>query len=533
MAQNKLARMLRDQFSVLKNKRANWESHWQEIADFVLPRRADVNVTRSRGDKRTERIFDATALRSSELFASSLHGMLTNPATAWFSMRYKDESIAKDKQNKDWLEACTETMYMALDRSNFQQEVHELYSDLITFGTGCMMIESDEESFLRFSTRHIKEVYIQENNKAQVDTIHREIKMTARAVVQQFGIENVGKNISQAMKKSPHEDVTIYHCVKPNDKSNPYEMKNSAMKFSSMYYTDDGHLISASGYKEFPFVVPRYLKSSSEVYGRSPAMTSLPDIKMINKMSETTIKAAQKMVDPPLLVPDDSFMLPIRTNPGGLNFYRSGTRDTITPLAIGANTPLGLQIEEQRRTAIKQAFYVDQLLMSQNQMMTATEVMQRNEEKMRLLAPVLGRLQSEMLRPLIDRTFAILLRKQILPAPPESLQGQDINIEYVSPLARSQKLGDIQAILRTLEITTPLAQMSPLMDYMNNDELIVHLAKVLGVPSKVMRSTTEVEEIRQQRAQQQQEAQQQQQQMQLAETAAKSPQLMEQMQQGG
>ena len=519
---------LKNQFSQLKTKRQNWESHWQEVADYCLPRRADVTTKRSRGDKRTERIFDGTALHSLELLSSSLHGMLTNAATPWFSMRFKDEAITNKEENKEWLEACTDTMYMALDRSNFQQEIHELYTDMVAFGTGCMMIEDDEKDFIRFSTRHIKEIYIQENNKGKVDTIHRELKMTARAALLQFG-DKLPTRLAKIAKSNPHDDVTIYHCVKPNDELNPYKVDNKSMEYSSIYYDDDGAIINISGFMEFPFVVPRWLKSSSEVYGRSPSMTALADVKMINKMSETTIKAAQKMVDPPLLVPDDSFMLPVRTQPGGLNFYRSGSRDTITPLNIGANTPLGLNIEEQRRTAIKQAYYVDQLLMSQNIQMTATEVMQRNEEKMRLLAPVLGRLQSEMLQPLINRTFNILLRKGILPAAPEELQGQTIDIEYVSPLARSQKQGDVQAILRTLEIVTPLSQMSPVMDYLDSDKLVNHLAKVLGVPAKVIRSVEQVEQMRKQRAAAEQQAAQAQQDMQLAEAGGKVAPLVKEL----
>jgi hypothetical protein len=522
---------LKGQFDQLKTKRQNWESHWQEVADYCLPRRADVTAKRSRGDKRTERIFDGTALHSLELLSSSLHGMLTNAASPWFSMRFKDEGIGLQEENKEWLEACTDTMYMALDRSNFQQEIHELYTDLVAFGTGCMMIEDDEKDMVRFSTRHIKEIFIAENNKGAVDTIHRELRMSARSAYQQFG-DKLPSRLLKIAKSNPHDDVSIYHCVKPNDKLNPYSVDNKSMEFSSIYYDDDGVIINVSGFMEFPFVVPRWLKSSNETYGRSPSMTALADVKMINKMSETTIKAAQKMVDPPLLVPDDSFILPVRTQPGGLNFYRSGSRDTITPLNIGANTPLGLQIEEQRRTAIKQAFYVDQLLMSQNIQMTATEVMQRNEEKMRLLAPVLGRLQSEMLMPLINRTFNILLRKGILPTAPESLQGQTIDIEYVSPLARSQKQGDVQAILRTLEIITPMAQMSPVMDFIDSDKMVSHLASVLGVPSKVIRSVDEVQNLRKQRAAAEQQAAQAQQDMQLAEAGGKVAPLVKELNNG-
>ena len=136
----KTAKELSNQFSKLKGKRQNWESHWQEIADYVLPRRADVNKSRSSGDKRTEFIYDGTALHASELLSSSLHGMLTNAATPWFSMRFKNESLAMEEESREWLEACTQTMYIALDRSNFQQEIHELYTDLVVFGTSAMMI---------------------------------------------------------------------------------------------------------------------------------------------------------------------------------------------------------------------------------------------------------------------------------------------------------------------------------------------------------------------------------------------------------
>ena len=147
-------------FSQLKSQRGTWDSHWQEIADYVLPRRADVTVKRARGDKRTEKIFDSTAINAAELLASSLHGMLTNAASPWFSMSYKDRALNLDDASMEWLEECTNQMYIVLNRSNFQQEIHELYQDLITFGTAGMIIEKDETSGLRFSTRHISEIYL-------------------------------------------------------------------------------------------------------------------------------------------------------------------------------------------------------------------------------------------------------------------------------------------------------------------------------------------------------------------------------------
>ena len=505
-------------FSQLKSQRGTWDSHWQEIADYVLPRRADVTVKRARGDKRTEKIFDSTAINAAELLASSLHGMLTNAASPWFSMSYKDRALNLDDASMEWLEDCTNQMYIVLNRSNFQQEIHELYQDLITFGTAGMIIEKDEEAGLRFSTRHISEIYIQENEFGRVDTVYRLFKMSARSAVNMFGTEY--EKIAKLNENNPYSDVELLHIVLPRDIYDPRKQDALNKPFASIYCDPETNFVlGEGGYDEFPYVVPRFLKSSVEMYGRSPAMVALADIKMINKMSETIIKAAQKTIDPPLLVPDDGFILPIRTVPGGLNFYRSGSRDRIEPLNTNANIGLGVQYEEQRRDAIRKAFYVDQLLLAQRVNMTATEVLQRNEEKMRMLAPVLGRLQGEMLQPLITRCFNIMLRLNMFPPAPEPLQGQIIDIEYTSPLARSQRSGDINASVRMIEMLAPLQQLAPVFDYVDVDKFVKHTQEVLGVPAKIMRSDQEVVQLRQQRQAEQQAMMEAQAQLQQAEAA--------------
>ena len=520
MAQTDLAKNLLKRFDRLKSQRQNWESHWQEVADYMQPRKADVTKSRSRGDKRTELIFDSSPLQSVELLAASLHGMLTNPSTPWFSLRFKEEDMEFEDEAKEWLESATETMYSAFNKSNFQQEIFELYHDLITFGTAAMFIEEDDEDILKFSTRHINEIFIAENEKGRIDTVFRKFKLSARAAIQKFG--DVSANIATVAKKDPYEEIEILHAVYPRSDFNPKKQDKQNMPFESVYLdASSGDELSVSGFREFPFVVPRYLKASHEIYGRSPAMTALPDVKMLNEMSKTTIKSAQKQVDPPLLVPDDGFILPVRTVPGGLNFYRAGTRDRIEPLNIGANTPLGLNMEEQRRNSIRNAFYVNQLMMQNGPQMTATEVIQRNEEKMRLLGPVLGRLQSELLKPLIDRCFALILRKNLFRPAPEFLAGQDIEIEYVSPLAKAQKSTELSSIMRAIEILGSLSNVAPVFDHINMDKLVRHLADIVGVPQKILKPQSELNAERQQAAQQQEQMQQMQQVQQLAEAGGK------------
>ena len=519
-----LSSSLKDNLSRLQELRSTWESHWQEVSDLVLPRKAEITKERQRGDKRNVQIFDATAIHALELLAASLHGMLTSSANRWFSLRYKDTDLNENDEAREWLEDATERMYVAFARSNFQQEIFESYHDLIAFGTACVLIEEDKDDILRFSARHIKELYIQENDKGFVDTVYRKFKMSAQAAVTKFGVENLSKEVLNTAKKNPFDEMEFVHVVRPRKDFDQNKIDKSNMPFESIYFEfKSGHIISIGGFRELSYVVPRYLKASTEIYGRSPAMNALPDIKVLNKMVENALKAAAKQIDPPLLVPDDSMLNPIRMSPGSLNYYRSGSRDRIEPLQIGQATSVTLNSENQRREAIGRMFHVDQLLVTENRNMTATEVMSRNEEKMKILGPVLGRLQSELLQPLIVRVFNIMVRNNLFLPAPEILVNQEVDIEYVSPMAVAQRSQELQSLMRGVEIFGSMSQMLPVMDFIDENGLIKQLIRTLGLPAKVIKSDQQVQQIREERAAQQAQAQQMQQQMmesQMAKNAA-------------
>lgn len=523
-------------YSTLQTQRSSWESHWQEIADYIVPRKADITKKRTSGDKRSELIFDGTAIHAAELMAASLHGMLTNAATPWFSLRYEENELNGDDESKEWLEGATDVMYQHLARSNFQEQIHELYSDLVTFGTGVIFVEDDKKNGLRFSTRHIAECYVSEDEDGRVDTVFRKYKTTARAAVRQFGEQQVTQRIDKINSTDPYAEIELLHVVMPRDDYDSRKKNTKNMPYASIYIdAEEKQILGESGYQEFAYCVPRFLKGSFELgYGRSPSMTALSDTKMINKMSETVIRAAQLQIHPPLMVPDDGFMAPVRTTPGGINFYRSGTRDRIEPLQIGSNNPIGEMQLEQRRTAIRAAFYVDQLILGQGPQMTATEVIQRTEEKMRLLGPVLGRLQAELLQPLISRCFAILSRQKKFAPAPESLRNGDIDIEYVSPLAKAQRSGDVQAVMQMFEFLGPLMNLDPsIVDYLDMDGLAKHVIKVTGTPAVVVRGEGEVAELREQRAAQQAQQQEMMQMQQLAQSAGQAAPALKEVREGG
>ena len=520
-----LAKELKDTLSRLEEKRSTWESHWQEIADLMLPRKAEITKSRSRGDKRSTAIYDATAIHSLELLSASLHGMLTSSANRWFSLRFKSNVLNEADEAKEWLEDSTDKMFLAFARSNFQQEIFENYHDLIAFGTSCLMVEEDEDDILRFSARHIKEIFIEENKKGLVDKIYRKFKMTAAQAVEKFGLDLLSKEVQNNFKNKPFDEIVICHVVRPRNVYNANKQDKANMPFQSIYLehgTD--HIISAGGFRENPYVISRYLKASTEIYGRSPAMNALPDVKVLNKMVEHSLKAAAKQIDPPLLVPDDSMLAPIRMTPGSLNYYRAGSgRDRIEPLNINQNISLSLQAEEARRTAIAKMFHIDQLVVTENRNMTATEVLQRQEEKMRILGPVMGRIQSELLEPMIIRVFSIMLRNKQFIQAPEILANQEIDIEYVSPMAIAQKGQELQSIIRGLEIFANVGQMAPVQDYIDENGLIKQIVKTLGLPARMIRSDKEVQAIRQERQavqQQQAEMQQQMAESEMAKNAA-------------
>jgi len=516
----KLASELKNNLSRLMEKRSTWESHWQEIADLMLPRKAEITKERARGDKRSTQIFDATGIHSLELLAASLHGMLTSSANRWFSLRYKEAVLNENDEAREWLEDSIDKMYLAFARSNFQQEIFENYHDLIAFGTSCLMVEEDEDDIIRFSARHIKEIYIEENKKGLIDNVYRKFKLTADQAIQKFGAENLSKEINSIYKSHPYDEVEICHIVRPRFNYDSSKKDKQNMKFQSIYFEHStDHIISVGGFNENVYVVSRYLKSSTEIYGRSPAMNALPDVKVLNKMVEHGLKAAAKQIDPPLLVPDDSMLAPVRMTPGSLNYYRSGSRDRIEPLNIGQNTTLTLNAENARREAIARMFHVDQLQIQSNRTMTATEVLQRNEEKMRILGPVMGRIQSELLEPMINRVFSIMLRNRLFREAPEILANQEIDIEYVSPMALAQKGQELQNIMRGLEIFGSISQMAPVQDYLDENGLVKQIVQTLGLPARMIKSDKQVEAIRMERQEAQQQQMQMQQQMAESEMA--------------
>lgn len=508
----------------LASERSLLEAQWQEIAELVRPMRADFNISREgawnttprmAGEKRQQRVFDSTPGFAADNLAAGLWGMITNSANNWFGLSHPIEEFNRDESVRLWLDEAARRMRNAFSANGqrFYAKAMELYLDQVSFGTGVFYTdEMPDGSGLFFSCRHLAECYISENAYEQVDTLYRRFLFTARQAYGLWG-EAAGENIVRVHDKEPERRFEFIHAVYPREDYNPKLLLDRRGKpFTSCYVNvEKRQLVHESGYFEFPYQVARWATASRGTYGDSPAMLALPDIKMLNAMSKTTIVAAQKVADPPILTVDERGLRGARTTPGG--FIYSGLdklgNPRYRPLETNANIGLGLEMEQQRRATIKEAFYGSLLLMVAQPNMTAAEWLGRQEEKLRLMGPHLGRIQSEFLDPLIDRVFGLMVRAGKFPAPPEILRRfPEIKVDYVSPLARAQKASEGAAIVRTFEALAPIGAANPeVYDNFDGDQVAQLLADAYGLPPKAVRDPKRVALLRQQKQQAAQMAQ--------------------------
>jgi hypothetical protein len=498
----------------LKSLRAPYENPWNDATAYILPNRGDFTISKGKGFTRTERIFDGTAPWANEQLASGLAGFLTNPTQRWFKLRFSDPDIDKRRDARKYLEAVENIMYndvFNLPGSNFAPQSHELYMDIGAFGTSVMMIEDKPGAPINFQTFHLGNCYIAEDGSGIVNTIYRMVTKTNRQLLAKYP-DKFSTQQKNAMLKKPYEEGECLHVVEPNDLFIPNEAKSTSKKWIStlVYMEKEKAILEEGGFDDFPYVVPRWQKTAEEVYGRGPGGTAMPDVKMVNAMMKTIIRAGQKVTDPPLMVPDDGFMLPIRTTPAGLNFYRSGIQDRIEEFGNKGRIDIGLDLLQNRHEHIMRVFHIDVLRMKEGgPEMTATEVLQRQEEKMRNIAPMTGRMQSEYTSPMITRVYKIGAKRKMFPDLPLDLTGQAMKIEYSSPVARAQKVTQLQNVTRLLEVFIPLVNIKPdLADKFDADGYFDWAHELLDAPTAVAANKDAVKIIRDERKKAQEEAQQ-------------------------
>jgi hypothetical protein len=521
-----LAKQIIRRHDQLKSARSNWETQWQQIAELMRPNRADFTLKRMPGERRGLEIFDSTPGLAVENLAAGLWGMVTNSANTWFNLAHPDEAVNQDPGAREWMDAVRDRMLNVFSANGqaFYSRVLDMYADLATFGTALLYVDEAEPGRIRFSSRPLTECVIAEGEDESIDTVFRKFELTARQAAKRWG-ERAPAKVKASVEYRPDDKFSFIHGVFPNEDMIPGRRDFRGKRWASVTVCcDTGEIVQQGGFDDFPYMVPRWSTATRGLYGESPAQLALADVKTLNVMSKTFMVASQKAADPPILAPDENAMMPVRLTPGGITYggVDANGNPLIRPLDSAGNFQLTDVMLEQKRQAVREAFYASLLLMVQRPNATATEILARQEEQLRLMGPHLGRIQAELLDPLIGRVFNLMYAMPgILPPLPEALQRSPVvQAEYVSPLARAQKASEAQAILRTVEAVAPIASLRPeVLDNFDWDEVSRSIGAGYGIPAKLMTDRRKVEAERAQRAQQAAEAQQQAQLAQAAELA--------------
>lgn len=499
--------------AILKSERALWESLWQDLAEYLLPRKDDIQTTQTAGMNRYTGLLDSAGQTNLELLAGFLHGMLTNPVGYFFNLGTGKLEVDQRDSVRRWIQSTVRTLHDKINNANFQTEVYELYLDLCAFGTGCLTVEFDDRNRLKFTARPLKEIFISEDAFGRVNEVHRAFKLDGYGLMQMFGEENIPSKTLKEIQSGKYTGVKyeVLHIVMPRDPSGN-KTRDSKLAFTSEYIlVCEKHTLKIGGFKDFPYLVPRWSKASGETWGRGPGERALAPTRVINEMKKTTIRGAQKSVDPPLMAPDDGFVLPLNTKPGGLNYYRSGAPqyDRIAPIFNDARVDFGYQVMDAEKVSIREAFYVDQLKLREGPQMTATEVAERAEQALRFLGPMLGRMQTEFLEPLVERVYYMLLQQGEIEQPPAEIADVELKIQFSSVAAMSQRMSEVQNINRAMAAITPFASFDPsVMDIFDGTATAKYLAKLFNYPQEGIRNQDQIDKIRKDRAEQQQAQQQ-------------------------
>ena len=465
--------------------RSNWDSQYQDCADYAMPQNNQITKKKAKGQVEDD-LFDTTAEESNIQLAAGLYSYMFPTEGRAFALEIDDDELSENDDVKQWLEKVTKIIHKYLVSSNFRQAFFEFLKSLGCFGTACLYEEKGKKTPIVFINYYMANIYIATNSDGVVDTVFRRFEYTARQAVQEFGIDNLGEKITKAYNDHKNKDkkFKFFQAVFPREEYDPAKDDPVNMPFASFYVSrDEKKIISKSGYPELPYQVDRFDRSDMEDLGRSPTMKKLPDIKMVNTMQKTRIKGWEKQVDPPVLLPDDGSIWPLATQPGGVIFYRSGGEKPEYWEFKGSLKDMEAAILTVQQS-IQKGYFIDMfdpLIDRQN--MTATEVMARVEQKMRFLTPIIGRLQSELFNPMIQRIIGILSKQNKLPEMPAELSEKEFSIMYLGRLALSLRTLETEGLAQLMLEWSPMAEISDHMDNLDTDIAFRDSSRNRGVPA--------------------------------------------------
>ncbi len=518
MKNETLKEQLTKQLGMLEQERTTFEPHWRELSDFIIPRGSRFLTSEAnRGDRRNTKIVDPTATMANRTLSSGMMSGITSPARPWFKLATPDPEMMDYGPVKLWLETVQNRMNDMFNKSNLYQSLPLIYSSLGTFATGAMAVLEDDDDVIRTMPFPVGSYYIANSPRLSVDTCFRKFSMTVRQLVREFGLNNVSSSTKSAFENGTYEKwVDVVHAVYPNMNRETGKMNAKNKAFRSVYFEvggDNDKVLRESGYDEFPIMAPRWEVNGEDVYGSScPGMIALGQVKALQLEQRRKAQQIDKQTNPPMIGPTSLKTQRVSLLPGDITYVDQVTGAEGLRPAYMVNPNLGdlLGDIQDTRQLINSAYFVDLFMMLQNvntRSMPVEAVIEMKEEKLLMLGPVLERLNDEFLDPLIDRAFSMMARKNMLPPPPDVMQGMPLRIEYISVMAQAQKAIGLSSLERFVGFVGNLASAKPeALDKLDVDQAIDNYAVMSGVSPTVVVPQEQAQQTRNDRAQQQQQA---------------------------
>ena len=512
----------------LKKERSSWETQWQDIAKHVLPSTGRfLSSERNRGDKQFNRILDNEATRSVRILGAGMMGGASSPSSPWVKLAVFNADQMQNHAVQVWLDEVTRIIHTIFYRSNVYPVLHAMYEELAVYGTAACVMAVDYEDVVHLYPLTAGEYTIATNYKGKVDTLYREFDKTVAQLVDEFGREAVSEQVRNLYDNGQYDEwITVIHAIEPRKTRDSKRKDNKNMPYRSVYLEKGAggdKVLRESGFRHFPALCPRWQVSGGDIYGTSPAMEALGDIKQLQHQQLRKGQAIDYQTRPPLRLPISLKNREADMLPGGVVY--ADEQAAIQPLwQVGLDLNALAADMQQVQQRIARAFYADIFLAitQRDTQMTATEVAERHQEKMMMLGPVLERLQNELFKPLVDFVFDVAFAGELFPPPPQELQGAELDVQFVSILAQAQKEVQTKGVDRFVSSVAAMAQLKPeVLDRLDVDAWVDRYADALGVPPQVIVAKDKADETRAARAEAQAQQQQQAQVLQMADAAQK------------
>ena len=521
-----------NRYEALSSERSSFMGNWGDLSEYHLGNHGRfLSSDNNKGnDNKTRKQFNNKSRLAARVMASGMMSGITSPARPWFQLATNDPELTQHSSVKQWLAQVESKMYRVFSQSNIYNVLHNIYLETGVFGTGAIGIYEDFDDVIRAKHYTIGSYCIDQDGKNKVDTFYRKYQLSVGQVVKEFGIENCSDSVTQNWNKGNLSAwVEVIHVIEPNDDRDEQSPMADQKPIRSVYYEyasenkDQDVFLRVSGFDELPIMAPRWSRIGEDIYGTDcPGMTALGDTKALQLGETRKYQALDKIVSPTLQGPSSmrsQIKGTLRPNQIVFSDNPNQKLESIYNVNYDLNAMQAVNQEAEHR--IDSAFYVDLFTMMMNsdrRQITATEVAEKQEEKLLMLGPVLESLHSELLDPLIGRTFSIMQKSGILPPPPPELEGVDLNIEYVSILAQAQRMVAVGGIDRVVEFAAQLGQFKPeALKKINALQAVDDYAEGMGINPNIIVPNDDIEKQLQAEAQ---AAQQQQAAAQLEQGAA-------------